>query len=112
MQKFKNVIIVLSLSLLVSCGTPNEPESIIGGDGGYKIVSNFATSGYAQDVVVNDTLAFVTQGEGGLVIINISNPKAPEELITLYLELKGYSNKVANKDSLVFISAGAFELYV
>ncbi len=41
MQKFKNVIIVLSLSLLVSCGTPNEPESIIGGDGGYKIVSNF-----------------------------------------------------------------------
>jgi hypothetical protein len=108
MQKFKNVIIVLSLSLLVSCGTPNEPESIIGGDGGYKIVSNFATSGYAQDVVVNDTLAFVTQGEGGLVIINISNRRAPEELSSVIQNLKGYSNKIAFKDSVVYISAGSF----
>ncbi len=95
MQKFKNVIIVFSLLLLVSCGTPNEPESIIGGDGGYKIVSKFATPGYAQDVVVNDTLAFVTQGEGGLMIVNISNRRAPEELSSVIQNLKGYSNKVA-----------------
>ena len=108
MQKFKYIILILSLALLVSCGTPNEPESIIGGDGGYKIVSKFTTSGYAQDVVVNDTLAFVTQGEGGLMIINISDRKAPEELSSVIQDLKGYSNKVAIKDSVVYISAGSF----
>ena len=112
MQKVFYIILFLGLAFLASCGTPNEPESIIGGDGGYKIVSKFITSGYAQDVVVKDTLAFVTQGEGGLMIINIFDRRAPKELITLYKELKGYSNKVANKDSLIFISAGAFGVSV
>ena len=56
MQKFKNIIIVFSIALLVSCGTPNEPESILGGDGGYKIVSKYATSGYAQDIVLRDSV--------------------------------------------------------
>ena len=56
MQKIKNVILFFSVALLISCGTPNEPESIIGGDGGYKIVSKYTTSGYAQDVVLRDTL--------------------------------------------------------
>lgn len=96
----------------MSCGTPNDPESIIGGDGGYKIVSKFVTSGYAQDVVVNDTLAFVAQGEGGLMIINIANPGAPKELSTVAQELKGYGYKVSNKDSVVYVAAGAFGVSV
>lgn len=112
MQKIFYTILILGMAFLISCGTPNDPESIIGGDGGYKIVSKFATSGYAQDVVVRDTLAFVTQGEGGLMIINIVDRHAPKGLLTLYEELKGYSNKVANKDSLVFVSAGAFGVSV
>ena len=66
MQKIFYIILFLSLAFLASCGTPNDPESIIGGDGGYKIVSKFVTSGYAQDVVVKDSLAFVSQGESGL----------------------------------------------
>lgn len=112
MQKIFYTILIIGLAFLISCGTPNDPESIIGGDGGYKIVSKFATSGYAQDVVVRDTLAFVTQGEGGLMIINIVDRHEPKGLLTLYEELKGYSNKVANKDSLVFVSAGAFGVSV
>ena len=108
MQKFFYVMLQLSLVILISCGTPNEPESIIGGDGGYKIVSKFTTSGYAQDVAINDTIAFVTQGEGGLMIINIADRTSPKELSTVFLELKGYSNKVAVKDSVAYISAGAF----
>jgi hypothetical protein len=112
MRKIKTIFLFFSLTILFGCGTPNDPESIIGGDGGYKIVSKFPTSGYAQDVVVRDTLAFVTQGEGGLMIINIFDRRAPKEVLTLYEELKGYSNKVANKDSLVFVSAGAFGVSV
>jgi len=108
MQKLNYVILFFSLIVFFSCGTPNEPESIVGGDGGYKIISKFLTSGYAQDVVVNDSLAFVTQGEGGLMIINIANRKSPYELSSVTQDLKGYSNKVAIKDSVVYISAGSF----
>ena len=112
MQKIFYTILFLGFALLAGCGTPNDPESIIGGDGGFKVVSKFITSGYAQDVVVKDTLAFVTQGEGGLMILNISDRSAPKELSTVYKELKGYSNKVAVKDSVVYISAGAFGVSV
>jgi hypothetical protein len=108
MQKIFYIVLFLGLIFLASCGTPNDPESIIGGDGGYKIVSKFITSGYAQDVVVNDTLAFVTQGEGGLMIVNIASKTTPHELRTIFEQLKGYSNKVAIKDLVVFVSAGAF----
>jgi hypothetical protein len=112
MQKIFYVILFSGLAFLVSCGTPNDPESIVGGDGGYKIVSKFSTSGYAQDVVVKDTIAYVTQGEGGLMIINIANRIAPKELSSVIQNLKGYSNKIAIKDSVVYISAGAFGVSV
>lgn len=112
MKKINYIILFFNLTLLIGCGTPNEPESIIGGDGGYKIVSKFLTSGYAQDVVVNDTLAFVTQGEGGLMIINISNRNSPKGLSSVIQNLKGYSNKIDLKDSVVYISAGSFGVSV
>ena len=112
MQKYYQVALFLSLILLMSCGTPNDPESIIGGDGGYKIVSKYVTSGYAQDVVINGNLAFVAQGEGGLMIIDIANPSSPMELATVAQELKGYGYKIANKDSVVYIAAGGFGVSV
>lgn len=112
MLKICRAILFFILSFLIACGSPNDPESIIGGDGGYKIVSKFITSGYAQDVVVADTIAYVTQGEGGLMIISIANHNLPREISTVYKELKGYSNKIALKDSVVYISAGTFGVSV
>jgi len=105
-------LIIPFFILLLSCGTPNDPESIIGGDGGYKIVSKFVTSGYAQDVVVSNSIAYVAQGEGGLMIINIANPQAPFELATVAQELKGYGYKIENRDSVVYIAAGGFGVSV
>ena len=112
MQKFLHSILFMVLAFFISCGTPNDPESIIGGDGGYKVVSKFTTSGYAQDIVVMDTIAYVTQGEGGLMIINVSNRNVPKELASVTQNLKGYSNKISVKDSVVYISAGAFGVSV
>jgi hypothetical protein len=108
MQKIKNVILALSVALLISCGTPNEPESIIGGDGGYKIVSKYGTSGYAQDVVLKDSLAFISQGQGGLIILNVSSPKEPKFVSELTYGLRGYSYKLTNKDSVIYLAAGTF----
>lgn len=108
MQKFKNVILILSLALIVSCGTPNDPESIIGGDGGYKVVSKYATSGYAQDILLRDSLAYISQGQGGLIILSVSNPKEPKFVSEVTYGLRGYSYKLAKKDSVIYLAAGAF----
>ena len=112
MQKIFYTILIFGLAFLVSCGTQNDPESIIGGDGGYKIVSKCTTSGNAEDVLVKDTVAYVTQGEGGLMIINIANKINPVKLSNFNYFLRGYSNKIVLKDTLVFISAGAWGLSV
>jgi len=108
MQNFFYVMVILSLVILISCGTPNDPESIIGGDGGYKIVSKYATSGYAQDIVLRDSLAYISQGQGGLIILSVLNPKEPKFVSELTYGLRGYSYKLANKDSVIYLAAGTF----
>jgi len=111
MLRFFCTIILVSL-LLLSCGTPIDPESIDGNDGGYKIVSRFITSGYSQDVVVHNNLAYVAHGEGGLMIINISDPSKPVVITNVNEGMKGYANKVARKDSVLYIASGGFGVSV
>lgn len=112
MKKIYYSFLLFGLILIISCGTPNDPESIAGGDGGYKIVSKFITSGFAQDVVIDDTLAYIAQGEGGLMIINIADPHHPKELSTVADSIKGYAYKIAIKDSVVYVATGAFGISV
>lgn len=108
MQKYYWVTLFLSIIILMSCGIPNDPESIIGGDGGYKIVSKYATSGYAQDIVIKDTVAYICQGQAGLLIVSISNPNQPRFLSELTYGLRGYGYKIARKDSIIYLAAGTF----
>lgn len=108
MKKYLLLILLSGLFVFLSCGTPNDPESIIGGDGGYKIVSKFATSGYAQDIVLSDTVAYISQGQAGLIILSISNPDQPKFLYELTYGLRGYSYKIAMKDSIIYLAAGTF----
>jgi hypothetical protein len=108
MQKFFYTLLVSSITFFLSCGTPNDPESIIGGDGGYKVVSKYATSGFAQDVLSRDSLVYISQGQGGLIILNVSNPKEPKFVSELIYGLRGYSYKLAKKDSVIYLAAGGF----
>ena len=108
MQKIFYTILIFSLAFLASCGTPNDPESIIGGDGGYKIVSKYSTSGYAQDVILKDSLAYISQGQSGLITLSVSNPKEPKFVSELTYGLRGYSYKLAKKDSAIYLAAGTF----
>ncbi len=103
---------LLSFILISGCGTPNDPDSIMGGDGGYKIVGKYRTSGYAQDVVVRDTLAYIAQGEGGLEIINIANHLSPEIIFNLTEGCRGYSSKIAILDTIVYLASGIFGITV
>lgn len=98
--------------IFFSCGSPNEPEDLSPNDGGYKIISKLSTSGFAQDVIIKDTLLYIAQGEGGLVIINITHPDKPEIISETTSGLRGYSYKIAIKDSVVYIAAGNFGVSV
>jgi hypothetical protein len=106
-------ILVFALGLLISgCGIPNDPESILGGDGGYKIVGKYKTSAYAQDVVIKDTLVYIAQGEGGLEIISAANPSIPKLIINLTEGCRGYSSKIALLDTIIYIASGTFGITV
>ncbi len=112
MIKHYFLLFTLCSLILVSCGTPNDPESVSGTDGGYKIIGRLATSGFAQDIVIKDSIAYVAQGEGGLAIINISDRQNPKLISMVKDKLKGYSYKIILKDSVVYLSAGNFGVSV
>ena len=99
-------VLIPVLMLLMSCGKPTIPESLSLGDGGYKIVSKFATSGYAQDVVIKDDYAYIAQGEGGLMIVNIADANNPQAVSTTSNGVRGYS------DSVIYLGAGSFGVTV
>ncbi len=102
------LLLIPAIFIVISCGSPNEPEKIADSNNGYTIVSKFVTSGYAQDVIKADSLLFVAHGEGGLAIINVKDPLKPKLVTEVISSLRGYSYKVASKDSVVFLAAGNF----
>lgn len=115
MKKFKLfVLLLLGVNLIISCGKPTTPEIVVPPDvsGGYKIVNKYATSAYAQDVLEKDGLLYIAQGEGGLVIIDASDPLNPETISITTEEVRGYSVKIAMVDSAVYLAAGSFGVTV
>ncbi len=111
MLKFVALILFIIL-IILSCGKPTDPELINKDDGGYKIVVKLKTAGYAQDVEVKDTLAYIAQGEGGLAIISVSNRENPEIVSNTFNGIEGYLTKIALKDTFVYLSAGTYGVSV
>jgi hypothetical protein len=105
--KFLLAFTLLLLYLFPGCGTPNDPESVLGGDGGYKITGKCATTAFAQDVVVKDTVAYLAQGEGGLIEINVSDHTKPKVIATI-TSIRGYTYKLAMLDTIVYLASGTF----
>ncbi len=108
------VMLISGLVLIVSCGKPTDPETLKKEDvsGGYKIVTSYTTAGYAQDVVIKDHLAYIAQGEVGLMIVNVSEPENPQTVSITSDGVRGYSSKIDMKDSVVYIAAGSFGVTV
>ncbi len=113
MKMFKLFVVLLfGLFFVMSCGKPTDPESVKKNSGGYTIVSRFQTTGFAQDVIKKDNLVYIAQGEGGLMIVNVADPKNPQAVSTTTEGVRGYSNKIAMKDSVVYLAAGSFGVTV
>ncbi len=93
---------------LLSCAKPTDPESLTPSSGGYSIVARLVMPGSAQDVEVQDTLAYVAQGEGGLAIVSIADRTRPSLLSVCQEGVRGYSYKLALNDSIAYLAAGGF----
>jgi hypothetical protein len=119
MYIFKNLwkftpgtFLLIGMFLMLGCAKPNDPVSLEPDSGGYTVVSRFVTQGYAQDVLKKDNLVYITQGEGGLLIVDVSNPANPVAVSTTTDNVRGYSTKISMKDSAVYITAGSFGVTV
>jgi hypothetical protein len=108
------ILLLFGLLLYISCGKPTDPESLIPDDvsGGYKIITKFPTSGYAQDVLKKDSLLYIAQGEGGLLIVSVADPYNPYIVSLTTENVRGYCTKIAMKDSAVYLAAGTFGVNV
>jgi len=106
--------LISGLLLMIGCGKPTDPESLVPDDisGGYKIVKVYPTSGYAQDVLKKDSLLYIAQGEGGLLIVSIADPENPHTVSLTTDGVRGYSSKIAMKDSAIYLAAATFGVTV
>jgi len=105
-------LLISGLVILASCGKPSDPESLIPIDGGYKIISRIPSSGYSQDLLIIDGLLYIAQGEGGLIIYNVSDPNNPFLVSLTTDRLRGYAGKIASKDTAIYLAANTFGINV
>jgi hypothetical protein len=94
--------------LFLSCAKPTDPESLAPSSGGYSIVGRLQLPGYAEDIEVKDTLAYIAQGEGGLAIVSIADRSKPKLLSVCQEGVRGTSHKLALNDSTVYVAANTF----
>ncbi len=90
-------------------GNPVEPDD---GTGGYRIVGTLAIAGYAEDVEVEGTLCLVAASQGGLVLVDVSDPANPEYLSTGVTSYPAMGCAYVASDSLAFAAIGAQGIYV
>ncbi len=107
------VIIICCVAFTFSCGRPYDPESLNPHhSGNYEVVGRLTTPGNAQDVICKDTIVYIAQGEGGLLVANVANSSAPQMLSVTTESVRGYSTRIAMKDSVVYIAAGTYGVTV
>ncbi len=70
----------------------------------FRIVASFPTKGFARDVVVRDDTAYVAQGEGGFVIIDITDEENP--FFVGECSAKGNAQAIAIRDSFAYLAVG------
>jgi len=113
MKATKMFLLVFLGSLIFSyCGKPNPAEVINRCSGGYQIHKIMETPGYSQDLDIHNNFCYMTQGEGGLLILDITDPGNPETVTILNDGVRGYSVKIIVRDTVAYIAAGSYGVTV
>lgn len=77
------VAVAAALTLSWGCARRGSPVSADGDDeppSGYRLVAAFAIEGYAEDVEVAGDLVLIAASQGGLVLVDVSDPANPSYL--------------------------------
>lgn len=108
----RSILLLMCSLLFLSCAKPTDPESLTPSSGGYTIVGRLQLPGYAEDIQVKDTLAFIAQGEGGLAIVSIADRSKPRLLSLCQEGVRGTSHKLALNNTTVYVAANTFGVNV
>jgi hypothetical protein len=78
----KIICFMIFLLVAVHCGRPTVSETA-----SFEIVSVCSLPGYAEDIDIADNLAYIADDQGGLQIVNITNPESTS-IVGQYLSEK------------------------
>jgi len=91
------LLISLCLFLIVSCKSPIIPEAP-----SFKILSSCSLPGYAKGLDIVNNFAYVANGQGGLQIVDISNPESTF-VVGSYITAND-ANAVAIRDTFAYLA--------
>ena len=99
-----------SLTLTVTFNEPIDPSTLTAEDvqivpSSPRLLGGYYTGGYAEEVVISGTLAYMADGEdGGLRIFDVSDPSAPQLLGTC--DTPGTAWDVAVSGTIAYVADG------
>jgi len=96
---------VVVLCLGAACARRGDPVSA-DDDGGYRVVATLPVVGYADDVYVHGDLGLVAAGQGGLVVVDLSDPASPVELGVGSTSFDVTACSYSPGDSFAFVTDG------
>jgi len=97
--------VVLPVCLVVGCARRGDPVSSDDGTG-YRVTATLPVVGYADDVYVEGDLGLVAAGQGGLVVVDLSDPSAPAQLGVGSTSFDVTACSYSAGDSIAFVTDG------
>jgi hypothetical protein len=91
------------LVFVVGCaqkGSPVEPDGL----GGYRVLATLTVAGDAEHVEVEGDMCILAASQGGLVLVDLSNPAAPEYLGTGGTSYEATGCAYAPVDTFAFVT--------
>lgn len=98
-------LVAAALALSWGCaqkGTPAGPDGV----GGYRVVGSLAIVGYAEDVEVAGGVCLIAASQGGLVVVDVSDPGSPSLLGSGATQYEATGCAYVPSDSLAFVTVG------
>ncbi len=100
----------LLITVVVSWGCARRGSPIDPNDGtepsGYRLVATFPIVGYAEDLDIADGVAVVAASQGGIVVLDVSNPADPTFLGSRETERQATGCWYSPADSIALVATG------
>lgn len=93
-----------AILLTLGCGRRKMLEPLVD----LQKIGSCSTLGYAQDVVIADSLAYLATGQGCLEIVDISDPGSPFKVgsFDIHVDIANYARDVEVQDTLAYLGYG------